>query len=285
VRLLRSGRHGRVEEDTTVSIRTTLAAAALAAAGLVAAAAPAQAITFGQPTGSAYSNVGSLVGTVDGVSYQWCTGTLIRPTVFLTASHCLAGFEGVDFSVTFAPVIDQDRNGEVDPGVPLIPAASTHTNPLSASGGANNTHDVAVVLLDATSPAYAAQHVASLPLATLPTVGLLDTRAARDADYVAVGYGTVRSAKQGGPHSFGVGWRREAAHQRINSVTRSWVTFSGNVSTGNGGTCYGDSGGPHFLGSTVVALTVTGDRYCRSTDKAYRLDTPDALAFLAPYLG
>jgi hypothetical protein len=50
--------------------------------------------------------------------------------------------------------------------------------------------------------------------------------------------------------------------------------------------CYGDSGGPHFLGGknvanpTIVSVTVTGDRYCRSTDKTYRLDTPNARDFL-----
>ena len=58
-----------------------------------------------------------------------------------------------------------------------------------------------------------------------------------------------------------------------------------NPSTGNGGTCYGDSGGPHFLGgvsSTLVAsITITGDAVCRATDKAYRLDTPDAQEFLS----
>jgi secreted trypsin-like serine protease len=267
-------------------IRTALAAIALATAGLLAAAAPAQAITFGQPAGSRYPDVGSLVGTVDGTSYQWCTGTLIRPTVFLTASHCLAGFGDVAFSVTFASVIDANRDGVVDASVPLIPAASIHTNPRYASGGENNTYDVAVVVLDARSPAYAAQHVASLPLASLPRLGLLDTKAARSATYTAVGYGTVRQAKQGGPKALSPGWRREYVHQTINSVRKSWVTFSGNVSTGNGGTCYGDSGGPHFLGSsnTVVALTVTGDRYCRATDTSYRLDTLDAQRFLAPYL-
>ncbi len=55
-----------------------------------------------------------------------------------------------------------------------------------------------------------------------------------------------------------------------------------NPSTGSGGTCYGDSGGPHFLGSTnlVVSITVTGDRFCRSSDVTYRTDTASARAFL-----
>jgi hypothetical protein len=57
-----------------------------------------------------------------------------------------------------------------------------------------------------------------------------------------------------------------------------------NPSTGDGGTCYGDSGGPHFLGTTVVSVTVTGDRYCRATDKTYRVDTPTARSFLGLYV-
>jgi hypothetical protein len=59
-----------------------------------------------------------------------------------------------------------------------------------------------------------------------------------------------------------------------------------NPSTGNGGTCYGDSGGPHFLGDsdTVVSLTVTGDAWCRATDVTYRLDTESARAYLSEFV-
>ena len=55
-----------------------------------------------------------------------------------------------------------------------------------------------------------------------------------------------------------------------------------NASTGNGGTCYGDSGGPNFLGDTgvIAAITITDDAVCRSTNVVYRLDTPSARAFL-----
>ena len=34
----------------------------------------------------------------------------------------------------------------------------------------------------------------------------------------------------------------------LNSVNKTWLRISMNPSTGNGGTCYGDSGGPNFLG-------------------------------------
>jgi hypothetical protein len=54
----------------------------------------------------------------------------------------------------------------------------------------------------------------------------------------------------------------------------------------SGGTCFGDSGGPHFLGTTniVVSLTVTGDRFCRSTDVTYRTDTDSARSFLKDFV-
>jgi trypsin len=254
----------------------------MAAALLVLAiASPAGAITFGTNDGGRHPNVGSLVGFVPGVGpVQWCSGTLISPRVFLTASHCFAGFDGIEFAVTFNEVLDADADGIVDPSVNLL-TGTRHINPLYASGGASNTFDVAVFVLD--------QRQAMAP-AALPAKGLLDTTAARAAAYTAVGYGTIRDDKTTGPHALGVGTRRKYVEQTVNSIVKSWVTFSMNPSTGNGGTCYGDSGGPHFLGAgtsetnIVVAVTVTGDRWCRSTDKDYRLDTASARDFLGQFV-
>ncbi len=63
-----------------------------------------------------------------------------------------------------------------------------------------------------------------------------------------------------------------------------------NPSTGNGGTCSGDSGGPHFLGAgagetdIIVSVTSWGDTYCRSTDWTARVDTQAALNFIGQYI-
>ena len=76
----------------------------------------------------------------------------------------------------------------------------------------------------------------------------------------------------------------------LNATTPSWLRISQNPSTGNGGTCYGDSGGPNFLGAgatetnILVATTITGDTPCRSTNVDYRLDTPSARAFLGQFV-
>ncbi len=72
----------------------------------------------------------------------------------------------------------------------------------------------------------------------------------------------------------------------LNAVNKTWLRISMNSSTGDGGTCYGDSGGPNFLGSTtiVAAVTITGDAVCRATNVDYRLDTASARAFLGQFV-
>ena len=66
------------------------------------------------------------------------------------------------------------------------------------------------------------------------------------------------------------------------------VFYGQNPATGDGGTCFGDSGGPQFLNvdgiRTIVSITITGDAVCRATNVAYRLDTSSARTFLSPYV-
>ncbi len=72
----------------------------------------------------------------------------------------------------------------------------------------------------------------------------------------------------------------------LNSATPAWLRISENPATGNGGGCFGDSGGPNFLGTTdiVAATTITGDAICRSTNTVYRLDTESARDFLGGFV-
>jgi secreted trypsin-like serine protease len=261
----------------------------LAVVGLAAlvAATGIEAITFGENDEGRHPFVGSLVGELDETKYQWCSGTLVSPTVFVTAGHCLVGTEeaGIPIWVTFDEVIDADTDGVVDPGVTLHDGTA-YVHPgcgfPGEGGNAADAHDVAMFVLD--------QPVNMAAYGQHPTEGQLDTIDKKSARFTTVGYGTVREDKTKSFASLSPGTRRKMATQSMESPTKAWVQFSMNPSTGSGGTCYVDSGGPHFLGAgasetrVVLSVTVTGDRWCRATDKTYRLDTPSARSFLDDFV-
>jgi Trypsin len=266
---------------------TLLAAAVVAAALILAAAAPSGAITFGQPDGNRHPYVGALLADWDPDSPGpdvWCSGTLIAADVFLTAGHCTSFLEEQGISpvgVTFDPAYDEDATSPtgIFPGTVV-----THPDfGFSGPGGASDPHDLAVVLLDVAPGIAPAQ---------LPTEGLLDelpNEALRSATFTAVGYGTVRDEKTGGPHGvLPIDGVRRFALQTFRSLQPAWLSLSQQPSTGDAGTCGGDSGGPHFRGdetsNLLVSITVTGDAQCRAADKTYRLDTASAREFLGEFV-
>jgi len=247
---------------------------------------PVLAITYGEPDGDGHPFVGSMVLYVpeEGL-YQWCSGTLIAENVFLTASHCtapidatLARIPGAEMLVTFDPTISEGGT---------FYTGTWYTNPEYFSGnGAADTHDVAVIILDEAPP--------GITPARLPEAGLLDQlkddHLLKDTRFTAVGYGTVREVNTGGFHGILDNVDRNRVEQGFLSLTKAWLTLPMTLTTGNGGTCYGDSGGPHFIHldgvetNIVASVTVTGDAPCVATDKTYRMDTDAARRFLANYV-
>jgi Trypsin len=238
---------------------------------------PSWAISYGEPD-TEHNNVGSFVvldpnpdtGAIE--RFQTCTGTLIAPSVVVFASHCYSGRYQPYF--TLDAVIDADRDGLVDPTVKLFSGTPIRNPNYPGKGG--NTYDVAVFLLD--TPIH------NVTPARLPPADFLNDRSVQSQTFVAVGYGVVRETNHKAWQAFGEGWRREAATQHFLSLNKAWVNFSMNLATGDGGTCSGDSGGPHFLGDVVVSVTVTGDSPCKALDKTYRLDTSYARDFLSGYV-
>jgi Trypsin len=249
---------------------------------LVASSQAAFGIVYGEFDGNRHPNVGAFIIQRDGEFRRLCSGTLIAPDVFLTASHCTAALTSLGIPadavwVTFDPVFEQDSE--------LIPGTA-HTHPefgFSGPGGVSDPHDVAVIVLD---------NPVGIQPAQLPEQGLLDelksAHALDDRVFAAVGYGTVRETRKGGPAGILRNTERRFALQSALSLQQAWLTLSMNQATGDGGTCFGDSGGPHFLGgetsNLIVSITVTGDTVCKATDKTYRIDTPPARDFLDDFV-
>ena len=251
---------------------------------------PAKAITWGEPDEGGHPNVGAMVveWPDDGLS-QVCSGTLIEVEglegrVFLTAGHCTDYLEYLidsdqieidDIYVNF------DEYALNEPT--LLPVAAVFTHPDYNWGPQSNPHDVGILILK--DPATGTP-------ATLPEEGFLDKlRAAgklrkgkEEADFTVVGYGATLYWP---PPKFTSESKRQYAESEYQALLKSWLRMSQNQATGDGGTAYGDSGGPAFwtdpdTGEEIlVGITSWGDVPCVASGFNYRVDTSDTLKFIA----
>jgi hypothetical protein len=230
-----------------------------------------------------------------------CSGSLISPTMVLTAGHCADTAEGAatarvyfqqDAGVNYNPVT------QVDPvtGYPDYCADGTlgtlcaTSDELYNYGFANfagfpNTHDVGLVILD--------QPITLSEYGQLPSVGVLDgLSTARGTDkqvFTVSGYGLSYSSQV---HSVvgNISFRERLMATSTLVNLESHNTDGYNIQTqgngdGRGGTCSGDSGGPVFLGdsesNTIVAVTSFGmNSICRGTDYGYRIDRQEVLDWI-----
>jgi trypsin len=230
-----------------------------------------QLITNGQPTGSAYGGVGVVLideggdGTLDFL----CSGSLISPTVLLTAGHCLGG-PGTVYYVSFVPDV-----------IPLPPASAFA---VSTTAFASTADDIGVIILPAGS-------TTGIPVYDLPTLGLLDQLSergglARDRA-VVVGYGEGRLQ---GMQTSSLDGVRKVTTAKIQSLVGSFIVLSGaEGESSHGSVCFGDSGGPMFLANgdpnTIVGVNDAVQHLgCQGHAVEVRLDTPTALAFLGQYV-
>lgn len=251
---------------------------------------PASAITYGEPDNGRHPNVGMMLVETEEGFFQFCSGTLIAADVFLTAAHCEPGdqIRGHDVLAVYITFDDTYQLADAEPPIFIDPTTltlfeGTFVGHEDFGQPQSSPADIAVILLDE-SP--------GIEPAELPELGLLDEleaeHALRDQVFTNVGYGSLEPEIGGGSPAFGDSFMRMLSTSSFNALTKHWLRLSQNPSTGDSGTCYGDSGGPQFLGgpesNLIVSITVTGDSMCRATNTTYRLDTEEAQTFLSRFV-
>jgi len=236
-----------------------------------------KAVTNGQPDG----NLHPYVGLADNGQFA-CSGTLLCPNVFLTAAHCFDDGDRVE--VTF------DTNGFfANPRESYF--GTFYPDPQFCIGcgpglAGFDSHDVAVVVLEG-------EGVPTSVVGTygrLPTEGLVDTLP-MGTEVTLVGYGVQNFVRGGGPPQVGDVFTRFFAPSRLvqsnNPISGEFIKLTANPAKGKGGICFGDSGGPDLLGDSNVILAVNSfvsNYNCAGVTYSYRVDTPEALSFISPFL-
>ena len=253
-----------------------LVAASLAALAFVA---PAPAQTGDAQFDASHTNVGALLAKrADASLFFACSGTLVSPRVFLTAGHCaefLFSLGQFDAYVTFDPKFGLDLGHDI------------FTTPFHGAVIENPEfkppfhNDTAIILFE--------DPVVGITPATLPPLGFLDglrdAHALDGATFTNVGYGSSEQVVVPGTGpTFAFDGIRKFTVSAYRSLTQDYLHVNQNLAQGFGGSCLGDSGGPAFLGSTLVAIASAGDKPCYSLGVNQRVDVASTLDFLADHI-
>lgn len=238
-------------------------------------------ITYGELDGNRHPYVGLMVAQDANGNPLWrCSGTLMSPTLFLTAGHCTEA-PAAKVEIWFDADVDAGRPSN---GFPFT--GQTGGTPLTHPQYDPNAffrYDLGMVVLDPNRAVYMNQYGA------LPKQDVLDRmarqRGLQNVTFTAVGYGLQRI----NPVFVEAARVRMLARPHLIQINTAFtgdfsILLSNNASTG--GTCFGDSGGPNFIGDSNVVGGVTSfgiNGNCAGTGGVYRVDRRDDLDWLATF--
>jgi Trypsin len=257
--------------------RAATVAAFAATAAVLLVAAPGGAVIGGtSDTANRYANVGVLQLQDEGEWFDFCSGTLVRPDVVLTAAHC------TDFLVDFPEDLRISFDPEGDAPYATVDHIVVHPDWFTAGPGRGNSkslylsppaEDIALVFLDAPVAGITPAPIADPAY----TAGLNLTR----ETFTVVGYGADRfitgSLLANHPVVVVDGIR---SYRDVSVITKH-DAFPDRFFKITQSVCFGDSGGPMFHEGTVVALnTWTFSTRCSGPNLEYRVDSRAAQSFL-----
>jgi len=249
---------------------------------LAVAVFPVGAITDGELDGDGHPFVGIMVAKNAAGTPMWrCSGTLLSDTVFLTAGHCTESPAASVEIWFYNNEADIRANGYPFTGqVSGTPFTHPDYNP-----NAFFLRDVGVVVLDESFPSPNGVY------GELPTLNQLDElktkRGLQNVTFTAVGYGLQLI----NPVFIEASLDRMVATPHLIQINVPGFTgdfsllLSNNHSTG--GTCFGDSGGPNFLGDSNVVAGVTSfgiNGNCAGTGGVFRMDRSWSLDWVSSFL-
>ncbi len=269
--------------------------ALLTALGL--SASPASAGTGGTPDGVEHPAVAFLVYYWGGDRYS-CSGTLVSPTVVLTAAHCTDGVKST-FLVTFDSEVAEHAPLPYAAEAPGAGFTAEEVKTYGAHAGTGATHpdysgftdekswnDLGVVRLE--------EAVTDIAPAHLADPGTLDQIRKSELSrtlFTAVGYGMEMRTPESGPQKaqpVAYPLLRRRVEMYGQKVTAQLLQTQANVDTrtGTGATCHGDSGGPVLLDGEVVGVTSYGiNDKCTGLSGFQRVDVAASREWLATFLG
>jgi hypothetical protein len=219
-----------------------------------------------------------------------CSGTLISPTVLVTAGHCTTGVdEGrVYFQQSVAPNYDPNAfgglGGDETTGYPYLNGYAFHrADNFGFLGGFPDTKDVGVVILDGAGYTPPSGQFGILPYAGQVNDYIASAKNKNDVRFVSSGYG-ISDVK---PTVVSFRERLMTVGYLVNDHNQWTLGFNlqttANPGGGKGGTCSGDSGGPVFIAGTRVIASVTSfghNEICVGLDFSYRLDRAPVLSWI-----
>lgn len=246
-----------------------------------------QAITDGQLDGDAHPAVVLLTMWKDGV-YQWrCSGTLLNATTVLTAGHCTEEPGAIDHVRVFVEAdVQNGNNAYPNAGPNAYESVALYTHPQYTSASFF-LHDAAIVKLAAPGIVLPAEQYGTLP--GVDSLDALESR--RTTTFTAVGYGLQKvNGAEKNPKQTSALKVRMSATPNLLQINNGYTGIGSMVlsnNTNTGGTCFGDSGGPNFLGSSLVVAGVTSfgkNGSCGGTGGVFRTDRQDVLDFVNAHL-